>query len=389
VQSALEHLYDHVFLDHHPLVRLVAGAAGRGRGAALHRLLLDAIDRLKPPGDTPTHSPLWRRYRHAVLRYVEGATVAQVADELGVSERQARRDHQDTVQAIAALLGRDSAPPVEAPDRSVSAGERGGLDEELSRVAAAATPLPTPAGELVASIVSTATRLAEDRRVRLVQRVEPGTPPIAAGRTAVRQILIEELLHLIALAAPESLLEVYARPCANGVAVRLLLSGAAAPPTPAPDERHTIATRLAELQGADLVQLGDGAGVELTLPAGRLRTVLLVDDNPGLLRLMRRYLTGVYAVQETQSPEGVLTLALETQPDAVVLDVMMPGVDGWELLQTLRAHPRTRRIPVLICSVLKERELAFSLGASGFVPKPVSQPALLRALEEALLARAG
>lgn len=388
MQSALEHLYDHVFLEHHPLVGLVTGATGRGRGAGLHRLLLDAVDRLRPPGDTPTHSPLWRRYRHAVLRYVEGATVAQVADELGVSERQARRDHQDVVQSISALLRPASALPEDAPERS-AAGERGGLDEELSRVVAAAAPLPTPAGELVASIVSTATRLAEDRRVRLIERIEPGTPPIAAGRTAVRQILIEELLHLIALAPPDSSLEIYARPCESGVAVGLLLSGTTATPAPAHDDRHTIATRLAELQGADLLQLGGGAGVELTLPAGRLRTVLLVDDNPGLLRLMRRYLTGAYAVQETQSPEGALMLALETQPDAVVLDVMMPGVDGWELLQTFRAHPRTGHIPVLICSVLKERELAFSLGATGFVPKPVSQPALLRALERALLEPAG
>lgn len=387
VQSALEHLYDHVFLERHPLAHLVAETGGRARGAALHQLLLAAIGDLEPPADTPAHSPLWRRYRHALLRYVEGAAVGQVARDLGVSERQARRDHQDVVEAIAALLMPGRQRPAGPVDRTKPFGQPGGLDEELSRVAAGAPQPPTPAAELVASIVSTAAPLAAKRRIRLLQRIDSDTPPIAAGRTAVRQILIEEMLRLIAGTADGAQVEVYATPSPAGVAVGLLLSGGAAPP--ASDERHSIATRLAELQGATLTEFNGGAGVELALAAGRLRTVLLVDDNPGLLRLMHRYLSGVYIVAEAQSPDQVLALTLDRQPDAVVLDVMMPGVDGWELLQVLRAHPRTRHIPVLICSVLKERELAFSLGARGFVPKPVSRPALLRALEEALLAPAG
>jgi len=62
---------------------------------------------------------------------------------------------------------------------------------------------------------------------------------------------------------------------------------------------------------------------------------------------------------------------------AVILDVMMPGLDGWEVLQTLRKTPRTSRIPVVVCSVFNDPQLALSLGATVFLPKPVSQGDIL------------
>src|SRR5579883_966550 len=105
IQLALEHLYDYVYLQGHSLAPLIqSGAAGWNRGAMLHRLLLETIERLKPPPETPPHSPLWRRYRHAFMRYVEAKTVSEIAEELGVSDRQARRDNHDAVVAIAELL---------------------------------------------------------------------------------------------------------------------------------------------------------------------------------------------------------------------------------------------------------------------------------------------
>jgi hypothetical protein len=110
-----------VFLGTTPLAERVAEVPGGwNRGAMLHRLLLEAIEQLKPPAGTPAHSSLWRRYRHAFLRYVEGATVVQVANELGISERQARRDNQDAVQAIAAFLSARLRPTPRAQEPPAS-----------------------------------------------------------------------------------------------------------------------------------------------------------------------------------------------------------------------------------------------------------------------------
>jgi CheY-like chemotaxis protein len=65
---------------------------------------------------------------------------------------------------------------------------------------------------------------------------------------------------------------------------------------------------------------------------------------------------------------------------------MMPGIDGWDLLAQLRHHPLTCDIPVLVCTVLPQEELALSLGASGFVRKPTTRQSFRQALESQIVA---
>ena len=67
----------------------------------------------------------------------------------------------------------------------------------------------------------------------------------------------------------------------------------------------------------------------------------------------------------------------------IVLDVMLPdpAIDGWELLAQLHEHPETRSIPVIICSVIRERQLALSLGAASYLPKPVRRKDFIEALD--------
>ena len=69
-------------------------------------------------------------------------------------------------------------------------------------------------------------------------------------------------------------------------------------------------------------------------------------------------------------------------PDLILLDVMMPGMDGWEVLQRLRTHPQTEALPIIVCSIFHDPELAYSLGATLVLPKPISQVKLLEALGE-------
>jgi CheY-like chemotaxis protein len=78
--------------------------------------------------------------------------------------------------------------------------------------------------------------------------------------------------------------------------------------------------------------------------------------------------------------EQGLHMIPQLQPDVINLDVMMPGIDGWELLQRLKTLRETHLIPVIICSVIYDPELAFALGASQYGPKPVTREVLLHAL---------
>ena len=72
----------------------------------------------------------------------------------------------------------------------------------------------------------------------------------------------------------------------------------------------------------------------------------------------------------------------ELRPAAILLDIMMPEEDGWEILVDLKQRPETRDVPVLLCSVVNEPTLGQSLGAAGYLTKPVSQEALLAALAQ-------
>ena len=120
----------------------------------------------------------------------------------------------------------------------------------------------------------------------------------------------------------------------------------------------------------------------LKLPMDQQITVLAIDDNPDTLQLLQRYTADTrYRLLGESDPERSLTLAEESLPDIILLDVMLQDLDGWELLGRFRAHPQLRDRPVIVCTILPQRDLALSLGAAGFLSKPVSQRQLLAALD--------
>jgi CheY-like chemotaxis protein len=73
-----------------------------------------------------------------------------------------------------------------------------------------------------------------------------------------------------------------------------------------------------------------------------------------------------------------LEIARKLRPAAITLDVMMPGMDGWSVLTTLKSDPATAQIPVIMVTMLQDRQLGFTLGASEFLTKPIDQEKLRR-----------
>jgi CheY-like chemotaxis protein len=92
-------------------------------------------------------------------------------------------------------------------------------------------------------------------------------------------------------------------------------------------------------------------------------------------------------VMSIPNTEQGLHSIVQLQPDVILLDVMMPGMDGWELLQRLRTRSETSMIPVVICSVIKDPELAFAMGASRYILKPVTREMFLTMLQELQILR--
>jgi len=116
-------------------------------------------------------------------------------------------------------------------------------------------------------------------------------------------------------------------------------------------------------------------------PASRPGTVLVVEDDPSAIRLLRAYLEPEgYEVRVAASGERAIDDARAEPPTAILLDVLLPGIDGWEVLRRLKADPGLRDIPVVIVTVVDEEDVGLALGAVDYIVKPVDRDALLASL---------
>jgi len=197
-----------------------------------------------------------------------------------------------------------------------------------------------------------------------------------------RQLLVSSLSWVVQNGAPGTVAQLVA--CGGDNEVRFEVTFTPSSDAARASEPPPAARSLAEHLGGriDRELLASGR-VRYIIALGRAReaTVLVVDDNAGMLELFQRYLADQdYRLIGAQNGVEGLRLAEEQQPDVIILDVMMPLQDGWEVLQILQNRPRTRHIPVVVCSVLDDPELAFSLGAAEFLAKPVTRSRLLAAL---------
>ncbi len=124
-----------------------------------------------------------------------------------------------------------------------------------------------------------------------------------------------------------------------------------------------------------------------SLGTGRLRPfgeqhVLIIDDDPIVRDLMQRFLVkeGFHAELASGGQQGI-DMARQLLPDLITLDVMMPDMDGWSVLAQLKADETTADIPVIMLTMLDDKERGFSLGATDFVSKPIDRERLLRVIQ--------
>jgi hypothetical protein len=112
------------------------------------------------------------------------------------------------------------------------------------------------------------------------------------------------------------------------------------------------------------------------------RTILVIDDDPNALDLIGRTLQGAgFRVVTASDGQEALHLARTLRPNAITLDVIMPRMDGWQVLSALKHDPGTRDIPVVMVTMTDDRDMGAALGATEFLTKPVDRQQLVALLE--------
>jgi signal transduction histidine kinase/CheY-like chemotaxis protein len=116
-------------------------------------------------------------------------------------------------------------------------------------------------------------------------------------------------------------------------------------------------------------------------PADALGTVLIIDDEEPAHELLERELAsaGFYILHAAGGREG-LKLAKQARPDVITLDIIMPDLDGWSVLKALKADPELCNIPVVLVTIMGDRDLGFALGAADYITKPLDRDLLMRAV---------
>ncbi len=277
---------------------------------------------------------------------------------------------------------------------------------------------PIDLRSMIESVMSTALGFVKDKPIKLRTEVPEDLPTVIADGRRIRQVLTN-LLGNAGKFTEEGFIKVSATYDDYQVIISIQDTGIGIPP----DRLHAVfeqfeqvdssSTRryggtglgvplsreFVRMHGGDMwIQesiVGKGTTFSFSLPIGGpdaavgepggpadARVILAVDDDEGVITLFRRYLEDEgYRVFGLTKGDRVVEEAKRLKPYAITLDVMMPGEDGWSVIHRLKGDPETRDIPVIICSILSDRDKGLSMGVADYLVKPISEDDLLEALE--------
>ena len=396
LRSALDHLYNPDKLYHNSLA-LLLGVAGRvDTPVILRQILIAAIESLQPKIDVPRRSPVWRAYNVLFYRYVQQRTQRDVAVQMALSVRHLRREQEAALEMLARQLWAQFEPGAklgvsrgkDPPSVSWEAGLA--VNENSAWLRDSALSAPANIAKVLAEVLRLARPLAVQYGVQMQITLPDALPDVAVHASALQQALLSLLPVAMHRPAGGRVL-ISAKSTLWNMEVEVLANSTRPGPRPVLDDDITnldMARRMVNVYGGKLTLSSSEApfAAWLILPALERLLVLAIENNEDALQLLKRYTSGTrYRLVGTRDPEEALSLVEKTSPGIIVLDVMMPEVDGWNLLGRLRQHPLTAQVPIVVCTIHALAELALSLGASDFLWKPVSQQTFLGALDRHIL----
>lgn len=278
-------------------------------------------------------------------------------------------------------------------------------------------------GDVINSALTTAAGLVKDKPIQLVQKIPNDLPTVNADEIRMNQVIINLISNAVKFTekgtitieasttrGPQGKPELMVTVSDTGIGIaaedqsKLFQRFSQVDDSPTRKTGGTglglsICRSLVELHGGRIgllnSEVGKGSTFFFTLPLEEPKPelnieqlshennlVLSIDDDAQVIALYERYLqsSGYIVIAETH-PEKAVERAIELNPMAITLDIMMPNKDGWQVMRDLKQNSKTCDIPILICSILEEEEKGFSLGATDYLVKPFVQDDLIKSLQ--------
>ncbi len=273
--------------------------------------------------------------------------------------------------------------------------------------------------DVVSSVFSTMSGLIKGRPIEMKRIIEPNLPMVRADAIRIRQVLINLLSNASKFTDEGDIIVEVGRYRGPGGHSQVKISVTDTGPgiskldqeklfqafsqvDDSPTRKTggtglglSICQQLINMHGGQIwveSEVGQGSTFHFTLPLFRSlesitrpigkKIILSIDDDTQVVGLYERYLQPQgYQVVPLTNPALALERVKQLRPFAVTLDVMMPGIDGWKVLDILKNDPDTRHIPVILCSIIEDLEKGFNLGASEYLVKPILEEDLVKALD--------
>ena len=288
-------------------------------------------------------------------------------DDLSLSRRQIYRDLKRGQLTIAKLLYTQNEMSAITTEVELSMSDVTSIEQEFSQLQYSFHPVDMC--QLVQDAISSVRPLCQQKNIDFQLSIPSRSIPFSTDKAIAEQILVSILSQIIAHLAPATI-ELSIGETKDATAITL-----AYPLTSSQEiEFSTLSQLIRQLDWSVQYSTQDDRQIVSIVLQASAGTIMVIDDNQALLQLLQRYLSN-HRCQVLTVPNGVKgwELLQTTIPDALIMDVMMPELDGWELLQRIRSNPVTQDIPVIVCTVFNNSELAYALGATYFLHKPVDQ----------------
>lgn len=390
VKDILNHLSDPAYLENHNLINLFYTGEEAPISVRMHSLretIQKSINFLQPPEGTPSNATEWRCYKILTFRYFQLKEWHVIEEELGLSQRQVQRDLKKGLDALISILWDhhssqtqsanqtepESGEEVETYDQELIKEEL--KNWEISYDLINLSQILEQALQLCKSLLNT------EFHEHLDMKDVDATLNVMVDQVLTKQGLYK-IFSMIGGSTETLNVQIKTRKLNDFFYELAFTFNTANIHT---SDHWSIAQLFFTIQGLrhHFTEKDGLTEISVILPVKKQISCLVIDDVESVRRLIERML-GSYGIQVfgADNYTNALNLIQLVKPDFILLDILMPKMDGWQMIKNLKSNPQTAEIPVIICSVLFEPELSQAVKAAAYIRKPINRLELIKTLQD-------